>query len=598
MERIRLFLRGQMQSFFYFYKYIGKRILLAILLSLLVGVLDGVGLTMFLPLLQMIDGGGKLDSESMGNLSFVIDLFSLMGIGLSVSVILVSMIFFFILKGVVKFVEGYYRVILEQRFIRQIRFANIDLLAGFNFKDFVESDPGRIQNTFGSEIEKVLLAYRTYFTAVQYGVLVGVYIFLAFLANPQFAILVAIGGGLTNLIFSRIYKKTKKMSRELTGEGHKFQGFLIQNVTYFKYLKATGLIFNYAKKLKESSIVMENKQRKLGIMASMLAGMREPLIIVVVVSVVILQIAFFNKTLGLIILSLLFFYRSLSFLMALQSYWNTYLSVSGSLENVSAFTKELSLAQESKGGKPYNTFNRTISVKNLFLKYGEKVVLQDISFTIAKNEVVALVGESGSGKTSLLNVLAGLLPVEPNIYFLDEIDFYSIDKRNFKNRIGYITQEPVIFNDTIFNNVTFWAEPNDVNKDKFYKALEMASIQSFVAGLADAENTILGHSGLNISGGQKQRLSIARELFKEVDILFMDEATSALDSETESEIQENLDKLKGKLTIVIVAHRLATIKNADKIIYMNDGRIINIGNLETLRNLSPDFNRILELQRL
>ena len=182
--------------------------------------------------------------------------------------------------------------------------------------------------------------------------------------------------------------------------------------------------------------------------------------------------------------------------------------------------------------------------------YGKKQVLKDISFALHANKTLALVGESGSGKTSLMNLMAGLaLPDEGEIY-IDGQSFHQLDRRSFQRRIGYITQEPVIFSDTIFNNVTFWDQPSPANKERFYEALRKAAVYDFVMGLEQQEESPLGSNGIMVSGGQKQRISIARELYKDVDILLMDEATSALDSETEKAIQENIEALKGKYTIV------------------------------------------------
>ena len=160
---------------------------------------------------------------------------------------------------------------------------------------------------------------------------------------------------------------------------------------------------------------------------------------------------------------------------------------------------------------------------------------------------------------------------------VDGKDLAAIDKTLYQKRIGYITQDPVIFNDTIYNNVTLWARRSSTNLLRFQKACESAAIWGFVA--AQKEHEMLGADGVRLSGGQKQRIAIARELFKEVDLLIMDEATAAMDSLTEKEIHESIDGLLGKVTIVSIAHRLSTIKNADRIIFLNNGIIVATGTL-------------------
>jgi subfamily B ATP-binding cassette protein MsbA len=154
----------------------------------------------------------------------------------------------------------------------------------------------------------------------------------------------------------------------------------------------------------------------------------------------------------------------------------------------------------------------------------------------------------------------------------------------------------VIFSDTVFNNVTFWAEKNEENTKRFWEALERAHIADFIRELTESENSMLGSNGILVSGGQKQRISIARELYKDIDILIMDEATSALDSESEKIIQENIDSLKGRITLLIVAHRLATIKNVDKVVLLHKGQIIGLDGFRELLSQSSVFKRMVDLQ--
>ncbi|TCK84922.1 ABC transporter ATP-binding protein [Albibacterium bauzanense] len=596
MKILKQFIIKNFRSFVYFYSFLKYRIFISIALSLLVGVLDGFGLAMFLPLLQIVGNPNGVDSTQMGSLSFLLDGFDTLGIELNLISILLLMLIFFILKGIFKFIEGYYRLILQLDFTKKIRFSNINLLSNFKYSAFVTSDTGRIQNTFSGEVEKVVQAYRNYFTAFQYGVLVFVYIFLAFLVNPQFALLVSIGGGLTNFIFKKFYFFTKSNSKKLTKELHAFQGLLIQIVTNYKYLKATGLVFSFAKKLKNTIDETQVSQQRIGILATWLNAIREPIIMIVIVSVILIQVSIFNQPLALIILSLLFFYRSLSFLMSLQNYWNGFLAVSGSLENMKEFTKILSKHQVENGTLTFEGFKNRIDIKSLNFFYGDKHILKNINLDINKNETIAFVGESGSGKTTLINILSGLLQIKENSYYIDNNDVCKLEMHSFHKRIGYITQEPVIFNDTVFNNITFWDQPTTENINRFEIALKNASIFEFVMSLPDKGNAYLGDNGIMISGGQKQRISIARELYKDIDILFMDEATSALDSQTEMDIQSSIDKLKGKYTIILVAHRLSTVKSADKIVYLSEGEICGIGDFDTLKSNSTGFKEMVSLQ--
>jgi len=584
------------QFFAYFYYHLGYRVFVALGLSLIVGILDGFGLAMFLPLLQMLDGSNHADSSKLGHLSFLLQGFEKFGLPINLYSVLIIIMFFFVFKGIVKFFEGYYRIIYQQYFIKKIRIENTELLASYSYEAFVNSDSGRIQNTFTGEVERVNQSYRAYFLAIQAGVLVVVYVFLAFLTNPNFATLVVIGGFLTNLFFKKLYSDTKKLSKQATEKAHAFHGLLIQNITNFKYLKATGLIYQYVKKLKTNIVEIEHLQRRMGVLSALLQSVREPIIMVVVVLVILLQVVYFGVSLTLIVLSLMFFYRAMTFLMTVQNQWNTFLSVSGSLGNMTDFTLELRGGQESNGITAIKNFDKEVVFENVSFAYGDNIVLEDISLVIPSKETIAFIGESGSGKTTLVNMIVGLFPPKSGKLSVDGINYNALDMHQFQNRIGYITQEPVIFNDTIFNNVTFWDEKNEINLLKFKEAIRKAAISEFVESLDFNEDSKLGNNGINLSGGQRQRISIARELYKDIDILVMDEATSALDSETEKSIQENIDLLKGQYTIVIIAHRLSTIKKADRVILLDKGRIMEEGTFDALQQKSKTFKRMVSLQ--
>lgn len=420
-----------------------------------------------------------------------------------------------------------------------------------------------------------------------------------FLIDWRFALLVCAGGLFTNFVYTRIYKRTKKESSILSKKNSSYHGFIIQYITNFKYLKATGFLARYSQKLKRNIKDIEVTNKKIGILNAQIAGSREPLLIIVVCSVILIQVYTFNGQLASILMSLLLFYRALTALIGFQNYYNNFLANSGSLENMVLFEEELNRGRDKEGSEEINQFEKSIALQNLSFRYNNNVsILKDISLMIKKNQTVAFAGESGSGKTTLVNLICGLIPASQGEILIDNFNILSLNKQSYQARIGYISQEPVIFNDTIFNNITFWAEPSEENKTKFHEAIRKASIHTFVAGLKKKEQTVLGNNGVNLSGGQKQRISIARELYKDIDILILDEATSALDSETEKEIQQNIDELKGKYTILIIAHRLSTIKNADQVYLMERGEIIGNGSFNELIESSERFKRMVELQEI
>ena len=585
--------------FGFFYSYLGKSMLLALIAAMLVAILDGIGLTMFIPLLKVADGsGGGVNEgfEELGEMAFVVKQLQGLGVVLTLTNILIIMLVFFSLKGIAKFFTEYYTVILRQRFANKVRLQNMDLLAGYDYRAFSKSDSGRIQNTFSNEVERLNQAYRFYFAMLQYAIMTFAYVLLAYVTNPRFAIIVAFGGVISNLAFKKIYKVTKEASRGITAKTHIFQGYLIQSVVSFKFLKATNLIEAYKTKIKKTIVDVEHEQRRVGTMNSIAVAIREPIIIGIVVMAIGIQIQVFGGTLTSIILSLLFFYRGLTYLTSVQNYYNLFLGTSGSIENMKHFVEDLEAHQEVQGATTVDKLQSELVLRNLTYNYDGQSLLNNINLRIAKNQTLGIVGESGTGKTTLVNILCGLLKVKPNMLSIDGIDSTQIDIRSLRNRIGYVTQEPQVFSDSIYNNVSFW-EPRSIETEhKVQRALQLAHADEFVRQLPQGIDTTIGINGVNLSGGQRQRISISRELYRDIDILVLDEATSALDSQSENLIQENIESLTGNYTMIVIAHRLSTIRNADKILHLKSRGRYEIGTFSELYQQSDTFRNMVALQ--
>ena len=220
-------------------------------------------------------------------------------------------------------------------------------------------------------------------------------------------------------------------------------------------------------------------------------------------------------------------------------------------------------------------FDRELVVNHITWKYKNQVkpVLENTALTIRKGESIALIGASGAGKTTLADVILGLLHPQQGTIEMDGTDVYAIPK-TWAHIIGYVPQSVFLIDDTIRSNVAFGLKDQEIRDMDIWDALERAQLKDFVQGLPDDLDTIVGERGIKFSGGQKQRIAIARALYNRPEILVLDEATAALDNETEAAVMESIDALQGQITMIIVAHRLTTIRNCDRIYEIKDGRTI------------------------
>lgn len=582
--------------FKYFRNILGRHIYVFIVLNFLVGLLDGFGLTMFIPLLSAATENSNAE-ESLGELSIVIDFLKNIGIDFTITNMLILMVFLFTMKGLINYLKTIYITKIYTEATSNLRFKLIDGLGNLSYQGFTNMSIGRIQNFVSNEANRLIGAMQSYMNAIQFVTMLATYAFLAFVSNWQFAIMVGIGAYITDFIYKYLNKIIGDISRRQVNLGSNFNEILIQSINNFKYLKATNYFDKYDKRLRKNIKLNADHSIKIQKLTAIMVNAREPMILSIIALAVIIQVNLMGGELASILVSLLLFYRCLGYLVTLQSALTTFTNLSTSIESIDTIIDEFKQNEEPQNDILINQINN-ISVNNLCVTFGNTPVLKNININIPSKTSIAFVGESGAGKTTLANVICGLQIPHHGEIIVDGKSLYNSNLNSYRSKIGYITQEPVIFNDTLFNNVTFWADKTPETLEKFRKVMEIVSLKTFVEGLENKEDSTLGNNGVLVSGGQKQRISIARELYKDVELLIMDEATSALDSETEKYIKDNIDMLHGKFTMVIIAHRLSTIKNVDTVYLLEKGNIIGSGSFNELAKTSERFRKMVELQEV
>ena len=251
--------------------------------------------------------------------------------------------------------------------------------------------------------------------------------------------------------------------------------------------------------------------------------------------------------------------------------------------------------QETKSPLTLSAFTEAIEYKDVSFSYNEnKTVLKEVSLTIPKGKTIALVGQSGSGKSTFVDLLPRFYDVKQGAITIDGIDIRTLSFYNLRELMGNVNQEPILFNDTIFNNIAFGLE--NATQEEVEQAAKIANAHDFILQTEHGYQTVIGDRGGKLSGGQRQRLSIARAVLKNPPIMILDEATSALDTESEKLVQQALDNLMKNRTSIVVAHRLSTIRNADLICVFHEGRIVEKGTHEQLLQLNGIYTKLCTMQ--
>jgi len=250
--------------------------------------------------------------------------------------------------------------------------------------------------------------------------------------------------------------------------------------------------------------------------------------------------------------------------------------------------------RDHPGAVPLPPFSREIRFENVNFAYDDEKILDGIDVTILRGETVALVGASGAGKTTIANLLPRFYDPNAGRILFDGHELRSVTLESLRKQIGLVTQETMLFNDTVRNNIAYGR--SDVPMEKIVAAAKSAHAHEFIESLPDKYDTIVGERGARLSVGQRQRVTIARALLKDPPILVLDEATSALDSESEKLVQEALEILMKNRTSLVIAHRLSTVRRADRILVMEKGKVVETGTHRELLERDGIYARFHSLQ--
>jgi ATP-binding cassette, subfamily B, heavy metal transporter len=270
-------------------------------------------------------------------------------------------------------------------------------------------------------------------------------------------------------------------------------------------------------------------------------------------------------------------------------------TVMGDFESLYSYSKIKKEVKDKDDAKPLKIKNPSIEFKNITFMYGKRKIFENFNLKISKNKKVAFVGHSGCGKTTLVKLLYRLYDLNTGKILLDDTDIKQVNQESLREEMSIVPQECVLFDDSIYNNILF-SKPN-AKKEEVMSAIKFAQLDKIIENFPDKENTLVGERGIKLSGGEKQRVSIARAILADKKILVLDEATSSLDSETEHEIQKDLEKLMKGRTSIIIAHRLSTIMHADMIVVMKKGKIVERGKHVQLIKKNGEYKKLWKLQK-
>jgi len=570
-----------LQTYFRTFRdYAGKRLYILIFIIATGGVVDGIGLGLFLPTVNY--AFGKTGGDKFSQL--VNYFMTLVGLPSNLYSVLLLLFLVFLIKGILLYLKviGTSKINSDLNMKLCKMFAETYSVLDYGY--FTKNSIGYYNNLITAEVSRAVGGLIRYCDLISCLIYITVYIFAATLIDFKITLFVLSICAVLLYSFRFLYRRSAKYSISVSDNSALMQSTLIQMLYNFKYLKATDSFKTLLYKINGQITKLTNLTFRLGALNGVLGSIYEPLSVLLMCTLVYYYSGLKGKSFSELMILLLFFYKTFNRVFSIQIAWQKFSGCIGGMHTIENARISFDDNHEKDSTRGRTVPMGDIIFKNVNYSYDEKHVLFDINMVIARNMSIGIVGESGAGKTTFFDLFAGLLDPDSGQITISGIPYEEIGKEELRSRLGYVTQDPVVFNDTVANNISFWS-CNSTNKgciERIKWAAKSAHCYDFIEQLPKGYETVVGDKGVKLSGGQRQRIAIARELYKDPEILIFDEATSSLDTAAEQEVKNSISALKGSRTIIIIAHRISTIKDCDYVYVLSYGRIIEHGSFDEL----------------
>lgn len=552
------------------------RILVTTLLGFVSSLLGGLGISMLIPLFAFVT---QQNSTGTSNVFYqlVAKIFSFLHLSYNLPILLVLMVSFFIGKAVITILTIHLSDKISAQYDRNI--------SSMLFKKTLEADWTFLMNQRVGYLDRVIsndvAAGSNILRAISELMLrvasLITYAAIAFKLSVSITLMSLVGGALILVVLKPLFFKTRKLAKHANLTGKKLGHLINESLIGIKTIKAFAVEPSLVKRGYFYFEELRKARIKTSLISSFQGTLFEP------VSLLFISIIFaysfkspdFNIASFAVIIYLI--QKMYSYIQGIQGKLDGINSLFTYLETMLSYQKEVQQYKENTPGTEPFKFEQEISIQDVGFAYPnmESNTLSDINFTIQKGEMIGIIGPSGAGKTTLVDIFLQLLKPQSGVVKIDEVDINSIKLDAWRKNIGYVSQDVFLLNDTIEANIRFYDE--SISRESIENASKMANIYDFIQGLPNKFETQVGERGIKLSGGQRQRIALARVLAKKSSVLILDEATSSIDNESEALIQKSINNLKGKVTVLVIAHRLTTVMSSDRIIVIDNGKLIESG---------------------
>ena len=550
-------------------------------------LLEGVSLALLVPFLQSVLNGGTSETAAIGRGPFTLT---------GTLPVLAAVIFGVVaLKNGVDYLSRIQETKIKEHVVERCRDMTFVRLMGQDLAGLYRASSGQYANVLIGETFRAGLATHAILKLLVFALAACVYVAVLLILAPWPTLLLGLGCGVIYGANMFLFRRSRQMGIRISQARDELSAIVNDSLQGMKVIRLYGREADEAARFHK--VVARNAH------ADYLAGMAfagiQPVTQLFVTALLLALVLASRYVFGMnfqasgprVLAYLFILFRFLPLVAGINAERSQYLGTRAGFASFIAFIDRTRHRERVSGGQPFKRLQHAIRYDGVCFRYPEGAFeLRDVSFTIPKSSRTALAGASGAGKTTIVDLLCGFYRPTQGTIFIDDVPLEAVDLRSWRRRLGVVSQETLLFNESVWFNVTY-ARP-DASRADVIDACKRAYCHDFIEALPEGYETPIGERGVKLSGGQRQRLSIARAFLSNPDVLILDEATSALDQESEKLIKRAMEELMKDKTVIIIAHRSSTIREADQVILFDGGRLVETGGHDELLKRTSLYQRL------
>lgn len=570
------------------------QIAVLVALGFLAGLLEGVGVNAIIPLFSFVNRNDQTGTDAISR--FIERLFHYFNFRYSVGSIIIFIVGLFIFKALVSLLISYISVRINANYEREKRNELFKITLSASWPYLLNQKIGHLEKVLTNDVGSSTALLRYLSNGILLITSLIMYALVALNISVNITLLTLLLGVILFFVSKPLADMTQNVSKEFLGTLKQVAHRVNENMIGIKTIKAQAV---------EQAITAESggyfeslasARVKTSWYNSIAASLTQPVSLIFICAVFALN----YKTPGFDFASfaviIYLIQRIFTYVQSAQEKFQNIYEMVPYLKSIVDYEVTTKKNKEPLSGTKNFIFQKELTFKNVVFSYeSQKILFKDLNFTVRKGEMVGLIGPSGAGKTTIVDLLLRLFAPGKGQILIDNTDISEINVTEWRQRLGYVSQDIFLLNDTIENNIRFY--DNSITDEDLIDYAKVANLYNFVQDLPEGFRTIVGERGVKLSAGQRQRIILARVLARKPDILILDEATSALDNESEKLIQDAIFKLKGKITVLSIAHRLSTVMSADQLLVLEDGAIVEQGAPQSLlKNKDSYFYKVYNIR--